>query len=73
MSVASQKRRRFTFISAEGTGINQLEPTQECVEDAQLLSCSLLRNPWSITTGVFEHSREGENNFWILIFQGISF
>jgi len=46
MSVASQKRRPFNVISFEGTGKNQLDPSQESVGDAPVLSlCYFLRNP----------------------------
>jgi len=42
-------------ISVEETGKIQLEPGQESMEDAPVLShCSLLRNPWPTTTGVME-------------------
>ena len=48
-------------VSVAGTGQNQLEPGQENVEDALLLSrCSLLRNPLPTPIGVLEHGREGE-------------
>jgi hypothetical protein len=38
-----------------------------------LLHRFLLQNPWPKPTGVLEHCREGETNFWISIFQGVSF
>jgi len=74
MSVASQKRHPFSVISFEGTGKNQLDPSQESVGNAPVLSfCYFLRNPGPKPTGVLEHCCEGETNFWFSIFRGISF
>jgi hypothetical protein len=50
MSLASQKRRPF---NAEGTGKNQLEPSQKNMRDASVFSCSsLIRYPSLNLTGV---------------------
>lgn len=57
------------LISVQRTGKNQLESVQESMEDAILLQhSSLLRNPWSILTGVLEHCLEIETDPWFLIF-----
>jgi len=49
------------MISVEGTGKNQLEPGQESVGDAPVLSrCPLLRNLWPKLTSVLEHCHKGE-------------
>jgi hypothetical protein len=62
------------LISAEGTGKNHLEPGQECMGDAPVLShCSLLRNPSPKPTGVLENCRQGETNCWFSIFRAVSF
>jgi hypothetical protein len=46
MPVASQKRRHINAVSVEGTGKDQLQPGQESMGYALVLShCSLLRNP----------------------------
>jgi len=62
------------LISVEGTGKNQLQPGQESVGDAPVLSqCSLLINHSSQLTSMLEHCHEGETNCWFSIYQGISF
>jgi hypothetical protein len=43
------------LISFEGTGKNQLQPCQESMGDASVLSHSLIRNPQPKLTGVLEH------------------
>ena len=62
------------LISVEGTGSSQLEPGQNSMGDAPVLSpCSLLRNPWQKPTIVLVHCCEGETNCWFSIFRGVSF
>jgi hypothetical protein len=62
------------LIIVEGTGRDQLEKSRERMWDAPLLSLrSLLRNPLPKLTGVLEHCRAGENNYWFFIFRGVSF
>ena len=42
--------------------------------DASVLSlCSLLRIPWPVATGEFEHCRKVEASCWFSIFRGVSF
>jgi hypothetical protein len=49
------------LISVEVTRKNQVQPGQESMGEAPVLSrCSLLRNPLPKSTGVLEHFREGE-------------
>jgi len=49
------------LILVAGTGKNQLDPGQESMGDAPVLSrCSLRRNPRPKATGVLEHFREGK-------------
>jgi hypothetical protein len=63
-----------SLLISVGTGKNQMEPDQESVGDAPLLShCSLLRNHCPKLTSVLEHFCGGETNFWFSISQGISF
>jgi hypothetical protein len=46
MSVASQKHHPFGVTSFEGTGKYQLDPSQEIVGNAPVLSlCHFLRTP----------------------------
>jgi hypothetical protein len=62
------------LISVEGTGKSQLEPGQENMGEAVVLShYSLLRNPGPQPTGVLEHCRDGETNCCFLNFTGVSF
>jgi hypothetical protein len=62
------------LISVKETGKNQLEPGQESMADAPVLSrCSLLRNYSPEPTGVLEHCREGETNCWFSNFGGVCF
>jgi len=49
------------LISFEGTGKNQLQPCQESMGDASVLSHSLIRDPQPKLTGVLEHCHEGES------------
>ena len=52
-------------ISVEETGNNQLNPGQERMWDVPGMShSSLLRNRWSKPTGMLEHGREGETNYF---------
>jgi hypothetical protein len=56
------------LISVEATGENWLQPGQDSMGDAPVLShCSVLRHPWPKPTGVLEHWREGETNCWFSI------
>jgi len=53
------------LISVAGTGKNQLQPGQESMGDAPVLSyCSWLRNSRPKATCVLEHCREGELEPW---------
>jgi hypothetical protein len=53
---------------------NQLQPSQESMGDAPVLShCSLLKDPQAKPNGVLEHCREGQTNRWFSIFRGISY
>jgi len=53
------------LILVEGTGKNQLQPVQDSMGDAPVLShCSWLRNPRLKATCVLEHCREGELEPW---------
>jgi hypothetical protein len=62
------------LISVEGTGKNQLKPSQENVREAPVLSsCSLLRYTSPKPTGVLEHCHEGETSSWFSIFHDVSF
>jgi len=62
------------LISVEGTGKNQLQPGQESMGDAPVLShCSLLRNYSSQITSMLQHRHKGETNCWFSIYQRISF
>ena len=64
----------FNADFSQETGKNQMEPGQESMGEATVLShCSSLRNPWPKVTGVLEQCREGESNCWFSIFQGITF
>jgi hypothetical protein len=46
LSEASQNHPPFSADSVQGTGKNQLEPSQKSMENAPVMSlCSLLRNP----------------------------
>ena len=47
-------------VSVQGTGRNQLDPGQESMGDAAVLSRYLLRHRWPKSTGVLDHYREGE-------------
>ena len=72
-SITKAPFRRYWFQSMEEVN-NRLEPGQKSIADAPVSSyCSLLRNPWPKPTGVLEHCREGETNFWCSIFRGVSF
>ena len=61
-------RRILNYVSSITKALSpqcfsQLEPGQESVGDAPVLShCSSLWNPWPKPTGVLEHCREGETN-----------
>jgi len=56
LSVPSQSAVPLILISVAGTGKNQLEPGEESMGDALVLSnSSLLRNPSPKPTGVLEH------------------
>jgi len=57
------------LISVKGTSKNQLQPSQESMGDAPVLShCSFLRDPQAKPNGVLEHCREGYINGWFSIF-----
>ena len=59
MSVASQMRRPFNVEFSTGTGKSRLEPGQENMGDATVLShWSLLGNPSPKQAGVLEHCRK---------------
>jgi len=68
MSEASQKRHPFNSDSTEGRGKNRLEPGQESVGDAPVLShCYFRRNHLPKPTGMVEHFCAGETNCWFSI------
>ena len=48
--------------SVEEMGENQMEPSQDNMGVAPVLSLSLLRNAWPEPTGMLERCREGEIN-----------
>ena len=74
MLVTSQSSVASMPISVEGTRKNRLQPGQESIVHAPVLSyCSLLRKPQPKPTGVQEHCREGETKCWLSIFRGVSF
>jgi len=51
------------LISVAGISNNLLEPHQESMGEALVLSpCSLIRNHGSKPTGVLEHCHEGKTN-----------
>jgi hypothetical protein len=61
-------------MSVDGTGKNRMEPGQESMGDAPLLShCSLLRNLCPKLTSALELCYEGEASCWFSISWGISF
>jgi hypothetical protein len=58
------------LISVQGAGEDQLDPGQESMRDAPVLShCSLLRNLGPKPTGVLDHCREGKTACWFSIFR----
>ena len=71
MLVTSQSSVASMPISVEGTRKNRLQPGQESIVHAPVLSyCSLLRKPQPKPTGVQEHCREGETNSFFPPFFG---
>jgi len=61
MSVASQKRRPFSADFIQRNRKNHLQPGEESVRDAAVLShCSLLRNIKKKPTNVQEHCHDGK-------------
>jgi hypothetical protein len=65
MSVSSQKSLPCNTEFIRGIGKNRLEPGEEFMDDAAVLSlCSLLRNSLPKRAGVLEHSRDEQTKFF---------
>jgi len=72
MSIASQKSLPCNADLIRRTGNNRLEPGEEILGDATLMShCSLLRNPLPKTFGVLELSLDEKTNCFSLTFGAI--